>query len=364
VNVDTARFARSERIPADPTLPGIFRYLPLLPVGDRDAIVSLGEGGTPLLRARRLGERLGVEKLWLKDESRNPTGSFKDRMLAIGLTRARELGKQTVVVQSSGNVAAAAAAYAARAGLAAKIFVPRTVPEERLVQIRMYGGEVFRIDHDSPAAVFEVMEEKAREHGWYVASTTGLDNPFTLEGAKTIAYELAEQTSFDLPDWLVVPVGGGGNLGTLWRAFLELKDLGLLEHLPRMAGVQAEGCAPFVEAIRLGRTPREAAALRWPEIRTLCGPIADDVVFDAHIALPAARESGGTAVAVSDDEALEAETWLARDEGLFVEPSSATTVAALRRLVEAGTVSRDASACCLLTGSGFKDPGSARRLTA
>jgi threonine synthase len=362
--VDLARFGRPERIPSDPTLPGIFRHFPLLPLRDREAVVSLGEGGTPLLRAGRLRERLGVGELWLKDESRNPTGSFKDRMLAIGLTRARELSQTTVVVQSSGNVAAAAAAYAARAGLGAKIFVPRTVPEERLVQIRMYGGEVFRIDHDSPAAVFEVMQEKASEHGWYVASTTGLDNPFTLEGAKTIAYELAEQTSFDLPDWVIVPVGGGGNLGTLWRAFQELKALGLLERLPRLVGVQAEGCAPFVEAMRLGRSPGEAATLRWPEIRTICGPIADDVVFDAHIALPAARESGGTAVAVPDGEALEAETWLALDEGLFVEPSSATTVAALGRLIEAGTVSRDDSACCLLTGSGFKDPGSARRLTA
>jgi threonine synthase len=364
VNVDLTRFARSECIPTEPTLPGIFRYFPLLPIQDRETIVSLGEGGTPLLRGRRLGERIGIDNLWLKDESRNPTGSFKDRMLAIGLTRARELGKTTVAVQSSGNVAAAAAAYAARAGLEAKIFVPRTVPEERLVPIRLYGGEVFRIDHASPAAVFEVMVEKARERGWYVASTTGLDNPFTLEGAKTIAYELAEQTRFDLPEWLVVPVGGGGNLGTLWRAFSELRELGLLERLPRMVGVQAEGCAPFVEAIRLGRSPREAATLRWPEIGTVCGPIADDVVFDAHIALPAARESSGTAVAVADEEALEAETWLARDEGLFVEPSSATTVAALGRLVEAGTISRDDSACCLLTGSGFKDRASARGLAS
>lgn len=362
VVVDLEPFARPGTIPREPDLPGLWRYLPLLPISHRSAIVSLGEGGTPRLDAPRLGRALGLERLCLKDESRNPTGSFKDRMLAVGIARARELGKTTVTVQSSGNVAAAASAYAARGGLRAEIFVPRTVPEEKLVQIQMYGARLHRIDESSPARVFELMEEAARELGWYVVSTTARYNPFTLEGAKTIAYELAEDSTLELPEWLVVPVGGGGNIGTLWKAFLELKDLGVVEQLPRLVGVQAEGCAPFVEAIRRDLSWQEAATKRWPEITTICGAIADDLVFDAHLALRAVRDSGGAAIAVSDDEILEAERLLAATEGIFVEPSSATSIAALPKLLEEGVLHRESSVCCLLTGAGLKDMSSARRL--
>jgi threonine synthase len=344
----------------DPGLSGMWRFFPLLPVLKKSSIVSLGEGGTPRLPAARLGAALGLENLTLKDETRNPTGSFKDRMLAIGISRARELGKTTVTVQSSGNVAAAAAAYAAKAGLEAKIFVPRSVPEEKLVQILMYGAELFRIDESSPAVVFDLMDEAARRFDWHVVATTALYNPFTLEGSKTIAYELASE----VPDWVVVPVGGGGNLGSLWRGFREMKELGAIDRLPRLAGVQAEGCAPFVEAVNLGLSWKDAVSRRWPEIRTVCGAIADDVVFDAHIALPAVIESGGVAIAVSDEETLEAERLLASTEGLFAEPSSATGVAALRKLVAQGTIDPKSSVCCLATGTGFKDMGSARKLVS
>jgi len=338
----------------------MWRYFPRLPVLRKSSIVTLGEGGTPRFQATRLGGALGLETLTLKDETRNPTGSFKDRMLSVGISRARELGKTTVAVQSSGNVAAAAAAYAARAGLDAKVFVPRTVPEEKLSQILMYGAELFRIDESSPAAVFEVMDEAARRFAWHVVATTALYNPFTLEGSKTIAYELAS----DVPDWLVVPVGGGGNIGSLWRGFQELSALGAIGRLPRLAGVQAEGCAPFVEAVERGFSWKDAASLRWPEIRTVCGAIADDVIFDAHIAVPAVVESGGTAIAVSDEETLEAERLLASTEGLFVEPSSATAVAALRKLLERRTIDRKSRVCCLLTGTGFKDMGAAKSLVS
>lgn len=344
----------------EPGLPGIWRFFPLLPVLNRDSVVSLGEGGTPRLPAGRLGAALGLPNLTVKDETRNPTGSFKDRMLAVGISRAKELGKSTVAVQSSGNVAAAAAAYAAKAGLEAKVFVPRSVPEEKLAQILMYGADLFRIDETSPAAVFDLMEEAASRFDWHVVATTALYNPFTLEGSKTIAYELAS----DVPDWLVVPVGGGGNLGSLWRGFREMKELGAIDRLPRLVGVQAEGCAPFVDAIRLGLSWKEASHRRWPEIRTVCGAIADDVIFDAHIAVPALVESGGVAIAVSDDETLEAERLIASTEGLFVEPSSATAVAALKKLVELGTIDPKSRICCLATGSGFKDMGAAKALVS
>ncbi len=340
----------------EPDHPGMWRYFPLLPVLRKSSIVSLGEGGTPRLAAPRLGAALGVDNLTLKDETRNPTGSFKDRMLAVGVSRARELGKTTVAVQSSGNVAAAAAAYAAKAGLSAKVFVPRSVPEEKLTQILMYGAELFRIDESSPSAVFHLMDEAADRFDWHVVATTARYNPFTLEGSKTIVYELAS----DVPDWLVVPVGGGGNLGSLWRGFRELAALGRIDRLPRLAGVQAEGCAPFVEAISLGLSWKEAFSRRWPRIRTVCGAIADDVVFDAHIAIPAVVESGGAAVAVSDEETLDAEKLLASTEGLFVEPSSATAVAGLRKLVEGGVVDPQSRICCIATGTGFKDIGAAK----
>jgi len=345
----------------DATLPGLWAWFDLLPISDRAATVSLEEGNTPLLRASRFGGKLGLETLLLKDETRNPTGSFKDRMLAVGVARALELGKETVAVQSSGNVGAAAAAYAARAGLRAIVFVPRTAPEEKIVQAQMYGARVFRVDHSSPAAIFDLLLWACDELGWYLVSTAAIYNPFTLEGAKTIAYEIAEQTAFDLPDWLIVPVGGGGTIGSLWRGFLDLRTLGLVDRLPRMVGVQAAGCAPFVEAVRLGRAPQEALAHRWPHIDTIAGAIADDVVFDAHVALPAVHESGGTAVAVSDEAALAMQAALAADEGIFVEPAAATTLAAMQVLVADGRIRREDRVMCLLTGHGLKDLAAPRR---
>jgi threonine synthase len=365
VDVDLSPMAgRAPAMLRNRDLPGVWAWFDLLPVRDRRAVVSLGEGNTPLLAAPRLGASIGVGTLLLKDETRNPTGSFKDRMLAVGISRAIELGKRVVAVQSSGNVGAAAAAYAARAGLDAKIFVPRTAPPEKILQAQMYGAEVFRIDHDSPSDIFELLQWACDEFGWYLVSTAAIYNPFTLEGAKTIAYEIAESLAFDLPEWMIVPVGGGGNIGTVWRGFLDLRALGLVSRLPRLVGVQAAGCAPFVDAIRLDRTAQEALATRWPVMDTVAGAIADDVVFDAHVALPAVRDSGGTAVAVPDAETLAMEAALAKTEGLFVEPAAATTLAALKRLVGDGVVGPADRVVCLMSGTGLKDAGVASRLVS
>jgi threonine synthase len=348
----------------DPTLPGLWAWFDLLPIADKQAVTSLGEGNTPLVKAPRLAKRLGLDTILVKDETRNPTGSFKDRMLSVGVSRAVELKKETVAVQSSGNVGAAAAAYAARAGLKSVVFVPRTAPEEKLLQAQMYGAEVVRIDNDSPAGIFDLLLEAAGESGWYLVSTAAIYNPFTLEGAKTIAYEIAEQTAFDLPDWVIVPVGGGGAIGSIWRGFNDLRALGLVDRLPRMVGVQAEGCAPFVEAIYKGWTPKDALTRRWPKIDTIAGAIADDVVFDAHVALPAVRESNGVAIGVPDEATLAMQAALAADEGLFVEPAAATTIAALKTLVADGRIRPNHRVVCLLTGSGLKDLGAVKKGTA
>jgi threonine synthase len=348
----------------DDNLPGLWRWFDFLPIQNRNAIVSLGEGNTPLVRARRMATHVGVDTLLLKDETRNPTGSFKDRMLAVGVSRAVELGVASVAVQSSGNVGAAAAAYAAKADLIAHVFVPRTAPEEKTIQAQMYGAHLFRIDHSSPAAIFELLEWACKEFGWYLVSTAAIYNPFTLEGAKTIAYEIAEQTNFELPDWVIAPVGGGGLIGSIWRGFRDLQQLGRVQRLPRMVGVQAAGCAPFVDAIVRGRSEREALEHRWPQIETIAGAIADDVVFDAHVALPAIRESNGRALAVSDDDTLAMEAALASTEGIFVEPSAATTLAAVRTLVAQGRMRATDRVMCILTGNGLKDLGSARRIVA
>jgi threonine synthase len=342
-------------------LPGLWRWFDLLPIADRTAIVSLHEGNTPLLRASQLAGLFGLKTLLLKDETRNPTGSFKDRMLSVGVSRALELGHSSVAVQSSGNVGAAAAAYAAKAEMSATVFVPESAPEEKTIQAQMYGARVLRIEHSSPTAIFDLLLWASAEFNWYLVSTAAIYNPFTLDGAKTIAYEIAEQTGFTLPDWIVAPVGGGGLIGSLWRGFRDLQALGRVQRLPRMVGVQAAGCAPFVDAIANDRTAREALEERWPHIDTIAGAIADDVVFDAHVALPAVRESNGTAVSVPDEAALAMEASLASTEGLFVEPAAATTLAAVQTLVSQGRIAPDDRVLCVLTGSGLKDLGAARR---
>ena len=340
----------------------LWQYADLLPVRDRGHIVSLGEGGTSLITSPRLGQRLGIETLHLKNETTNPTGSFKDRQVTVGVSRAVEIGVDTVAVVSSGNVAASAAAYAARAGLRCFVFVPEHAPEEKLVQVKMCGASARRMSTRSAIEIFDEVITLCRENGWYHLSTAGIYNPFNVEGAKTIAYELFAQFKGDMPDWIICPVGGGGLLGAVWRGFRDIVELGLLRSMPRLVGVQATGCAPLVRAIETGETPKETVANRWRDPETVATGIADDILFDAHTAIPAVRETGGKAVAVSDEEILEAERLIAVTEGVFCEPSGSVSVAGLKRLVEQGEVKATERVCCLLTGAGVKDIASAKRI--
>ena len=346
--------------PGDTTL---WRYYPLLPLNDRKWIVSQGEGGTPLLHAPRLAAKLGLENLLLKNETLNPTGSFKDRQISVGISKAREHGADTVAVVSSGNVAASAASYASRAGMTCHVFTPFNAPSEKLIQAQMYGAVFYKVNTLSSSMIFRRVESACRDKNWYLLSTAGLYNPFQVEGAKTIAHELFEQTD-PLPDWIIVPVGGGGLLGALWRGFEELKRLGSCERTPGLVGVQADACSPLVNAVEKDLSAGEVIANPVAVGETVAGAIADDILFDAYTALPAIRKTGGTAVRVSDEEMLASERLLARHAGIFAEPTSASTVAALIRLRAANFIGSTDKVCCVITGSGFKDMETAGRLVA
>lgn len=341
----------------------MWKYFDLLPLDDPKGIISQGEGRTPLVSSRRLAERIGAKTVLLKNETVNPTGSFKDRQISLSMSRARESGATTIAVVSSGNVAASSASYSAATGIACNIFAPANAPEEKLVQARMYGATFHKVNTLSSSRIFELVRFICEKRNWHLLSTAGLYNPFQVEGAKTIAYELVEQCS-PLPDCIIAPVGGGGLLGALWRGFSEMKALGLSGSVPRLIGVQSSACLPLVNAIENNLTPAQVVAHPVEVGNTVAGAIADDVLFDAYTVIPAVKETGGFAIDVSDEEMLRAEKLLAECSGIFAEPSSAATVAAARKSIESGRIDGNDCVCCIITGSGFKDMVSAKSLVA
>ncbi len=308
----------------------------------------MGEGATPLTYAFRLGRELGVPRLSLKDETRNPTGSFRDRAASLMVSDAWARGFKAAVSASNGNIGASLAAYTAKVGLECHVVVPRRVDEGKLAQMLIYDADIEQHGEYVDDSV-ERAKEWARETGWYQA--TPELNPLAVEGQKTIAYEVVEQTEGKV-DVVVAAMGSGSTIYALWKGFNELHELGLLGPVPRLVGVQAEGCAPIVTAFREGSRIKsldsaDSKALAILVKRPLMGSVA----------LEALRASRGCAVSVSDLEMFDAERRLARLEGVFVEPSSASTIACLSALVESGAVSRDETVVCLLTGSGLKAPG-------
>jgi len=224
----------------------------------------------------------------------------------------------------------------------------------KIAQAAVYGGKVVCVDSPSPKAVFDLCMAACERWGWQHLSTAGIYEPFNVEGAKTIAYELCQQYGGDLPDWVIAPVGGGGLLGGLWRGFLDLERLGAIDRIPRLAGVQAAGCAPLKKALDEGLSFQESLNDPWPDPKTIAGGIADDILFDGHTVLPAIRETGGAAIAVDDEAIVEALHLLAKTEGLVCELTSAVVVAALPHIPDATPTSR---ICCILTGNGIKDLG-------
>ena len=326
----------------------IWRYRELLPVRREDNIVTLGEGWTPLVHAKTLGESLGLSELYVKDESLNPTQSFKARGMSVAVSMAKELGAKKLAAPSAGNAGGALAAYCARARIGAYLLMPSDTPRANIIECEVAGAHVRLIDGLITDCGAEVARLKESE-GWFEVST--LKEPYRVEGKKTLGYEIAEQLSWTLPDAIVYPTGGGTGLIGMWKAFDELQQLGWIgEKRPRMISVQAAGCAPIVRAFQKGDRFAEgfenaatvAAGLRVPKA------IGDFLILDAI------RESGGTAVAVTDEELIAGAKELARSEGIFASPEGGACVPALRQLLARGELKPDEKVVLFNTGSGIK----------
>jgi threonine synthase len=328
--------------------PDMWRYREVLPVENDENIVSLGEGWTPLLRAQRLGKRVGVRELFIKDESQNPTQSFKARGMAAAVSMAKELGARKLAVPSAGNAAGALAAYAARAGLKCFIFMPRDTPRANVVECEQTGAHVTLMDGLITDCGAEVGRRKEKE-GWFDVST--LKEPYRVEGKKTLGYELAEQFNWQLPDVIIYPTGGGTGLIGMWKAFDEMEQLGWIDNRrPRMVTVQAAGCAPIVRAFDEGNR----FADEFPNAATTASGLRVPKAIGDFLILDALRSSGGTAVAVTDEELIEATREIGSLEGVFCAPEGAACLPALRQLIETGEVRPHDRVVLFNTGSGVK----------
>jgi threonine synthase len=326
----------------------MWRYAPLLPVQLASHIVSLQEGWTPLHRLHRLGDRLESSHVWLKDEGANPTASFKARGLSCAISMAKELGIRKVAIPTAGNAGGALAAYAAAAGLEAHIFMPRDVPMANYLEARAFGANVRLVD-GLISDCGKLVAAGAATEGWFEVST--LKEPYRIEGKKTMGLEAAEQFGWELPDAIFYPTGGGVGMIGMWKAFAELEQLGWIgPKRPKMISVQAEGCAPIVRAFDANQEFSEF----WSNASTVASGLRVPKALGDFLVLRAVRESGGTAIAVSDHDMMAACEELAANEGLFVAPEGGACVAALRTLRRSGFLGKDDRILIYNTGSGYK----------
>jgi threonine synthase len=326
----------------------MWRYAPVLPVSKPASMISLGEGWTPLVRARNYGAAVGAENLWVKDEGLNPTASFKARGLSCCISMCHELGVKKVALGSAGNAASATAAYAAAAGIEAHIFMPQDVPQANYIECKSFGAKVTLVDGLISDCGRMVAERKDQE-GWFDVNT--LKEPYRIEGKKTMGYEVAEQFQWNLPDAIFYPTGGGVGLIGMWKAFAEMEALGWTgPKRPKMIVVQAEGCAPVVKAFNAGA---ERASF-WENASTVAAGLRVPKPLGDFLILRAVRESNGTCVAVSDRAALEAGAKLARLDGMFAAPEGAACFAALERLLANGFLKKEEKIVVYNTGAGLK----------
>ena len=328
--------------------PDLWRYREVLPVEHDENIVNLGEGFTPLVHASRLGAQLGLSQLFIKDEGQNPTQSFKARGMAAAVSMARELGATKLAVPSAGNAAGALAAYAARAGLAAFIFMPNDTPRANVIECEQTGAHVTLMDGLITDCGAEVARRKEAE-GWFDVST--LKEPYRIEGKKTMGYELAEQFDWELPEVIIYPTGGGTGLIGMWKAFDEMEQMGWIgSKRPRMVTVQASGCAPIVRAFEEGKR----FADEFPNAQTTASGLRVPRAIGDFLILDALRASGGTAIAVTDKELIDATKVIGAAEGIFCAPEGAACLPALQKLMAEGSVKADERVVLFNTGSGVK----------
>lgn len=334
----------------------VWKYRELLPVEKEEYIVSLAEGGTGLHHCKRLGRKLGLKKLYVKNEGENPTGSFKDRGMTVAISKARELGKKKVLCASTGNTAASLAAYSARAGMECIVLMPKgKVAGGKMLQVIMHGAKLIQVRGDFDQALEMAMELADKKREFYLMNSI---NPFRLEGQKTLAFEILDQLGEKVPDVVMLPVGNGGNISAAWKGFSEFQQLKIVKNRPRMIGIQAEKAAPIARAVKN----------RQSKIRPIHNPqtIATAIRIGSPVNWPkvlsAIRESSGTAETVTDHQILEAQKELATLEGIFVEPASAASIAGLKKLTDEGRVTPSETIVCVTTGHGLKDPSVLERL--
>ena len=329
-------------------VPTLWRYEEVLPVENKQNRISLGEGLTPLHKAENLGNKLGISQLYIKDESLNPTASFKARGMSVAVSMAKELGVTKVAAPSAGNAGGALAAYAALAGLEAHIFVPQDTPKANIIECLALGANVTLVDGLITDCGKIVAERKDAE-GWFDFST--LKEPYRVEGKKTMGYELAEQMDWELPDVILYPTGGGTGLIGMWKAFDEMERLGWInEKRPRMVVVQATGCAPIVEAFQQNLN----AGVEIENAHTVASGLRVPKAIGDFIMLDILRKSGGTAVAVTDEELVAGAREIGKYEGIFAAPEGGALLSALKKLLDGGEINQADRIVLFNTGSGIK----------
>ncbi|MBI5414107.1 threonine synthase [Candidatus Peregrinibacteria bacterium] len=330
--------------------PSAMKYLDFYPIKDRKKIVSLQEGNTPLYHAKKMGEKRGLPKLYIKNEGGNPTGVFKDRGSLVEITKALELNAKAIVVASTGNMAASVSAYAGKAGIPCYVLIPEGTPIGKLSQSLAYGGTIIQI-RGTYADCVHLSEKMAKKYGYYLAG----DYAFRGTGHKSIGYEIIEQLSWKVPDIVIVPMGCGTNISAIWKGFKEFFDLGIVQKTPRMIGVQPENCSTIAAAFLQGKD----RYVYVDKPKTVCSAVGIGEPQDDIKALRCLRESGGTAVTIDDDTVLEAQQEMAECASIFTEPSGALPIAVLEKLKEKGVITEKDIVVCVATGTGLKDPKSA-----
>jgi threonine synthase len=345
---DLAAAAAWKRETLSGRAPTMWRYREMMPLLPGDEPVTLGEGFTPLFHARRLGASLGLNRLFIKDESLNPTNSFKARGQSAAITRAKALGAHTIALPTAGNAGNAAAAYAAAAGLKCEVFIPRDAKQPFVDECRLYGAHVTLVDGLITDAG-RMAAETGKPLGWYDVST--LKEPYRVEGKKTMGYELGEQLDWTLPEWIIYPTGGGTGLVGMWKAFDEMERIGWIgRQRPRMVSVQAEGCAPIVRAFNAGQDK----AAPWENAHTAADGLRVPRAIGDFLILQAIRESGGTALAVPDADMVQDMIAIGSLEGVSAAPEGGAALSAIRRLVAAGRIHREETVVLFNTGGALK----------